>query len=61
MCENCAGGSGIEQQIAYLERVIRDQERLKADSGQTSSDRDLVIRQAREALEGLRAGLSESH
>jgi hypothetical protein len=60
MCENCAGGSGIEQQIAYLERVIKDQERLKAGSMKTT-DHDRVIQKAREALEGLRRSLTESH
>ena len=52
MCTNCGHETGIDQQITYLERVIADQERLKAGAGDPSLHEE-ALQKAREALQNL--------
>ncbi len=53
MCEHCGTDSGVDSQIAYLERVVRDQEKLAARAGNPEPHRE-ALRLARAALEELR-------
>ena len=60
MCESCSTRSGIDGQIAYLERVIKDQESLKAKS-KNPALHDQAIEKARQAIFQLRTTTLDPH